>query len=236
MSLESDCLVLSDNRGDVARTDIAADHPPHWITALAAVRARLANPACKSAAFDITLSESYYHLGLIRTGSDNVDTGELATIARHHFRPLLGEAASEHDYRAVLASAQTLLCCAIDMTGSTALREAIAQAGCVITSLRPRIATFAAVHAQALQSFTGHLIVSDAHTALLATLRNGAWLHAGMRRTDNSPGWLSTALAQTELLAASGGRIAWLAGHAHGVALDGWQVRRTNDFSAGPLA
>lgn len=207
-----------------------------WIAVIAAARTVLTDNAGKGNALDITLSESFYRLGLIDAGSAPFTASELALVAQHHFRAELGDTCADCDFRTIsLADNEALLCCAIESQGINGLQQAAAAAGFSIRSLRPRLTDLAPPLLRELTVFSGHLVIADARTALLISLRNGRWLQVMTRRSDPSPDWLATTLDQAETLTGTGSRTVWRAGSMTPDAVSGWQVRRL-DASMGQAA
>ena len=234
MTLEAAGVTLSDARGIVSQLAIDTASSPPWIAALAAVRTALADMGGKGTVLDMTISESYTHLALLHARSAALEADEIETIARHHFRPMLGETAGQYEYRMVALaqpeSAPALLCCAIDAHALRDMQQAASEAGIAIASLCPRIVAFETAHADELSRFTGHLVLADTQTTLFITVRSGEWLQVASRRIDTTPDWLATTLDQNDRLTAPGARSVWLAGSLAKAELTGWQIKRTTDF------
>lgn len=234
LQLEPDSLILSSAQGVRAHVEIVAGSAPPWIAAIGAARAVLAEKAPRGATLDILLSESYYRLGLIKTAVDALDAAELETLARHHFRAVLGDLCASCEFRVVpvpaAAGTTALLCCAIEREGIEGLRQAASAAGCAIGSITPRIAMLEAGLADELAAFSGHLVLADHSAAAIVALRAGAWTQVMMRRHGAATDWLAPALAQAESLAGTGMRTAWLAGSVAATDVAGWQVRRLHQL------
>lgn len=234
MQLEPGCLILSEQRQGPVRVEFGAVSALPWDDAIAAARAVLSERARRGGTLDILLSESYYRLGLIKTSVEALDATELETLARHHFRAVLGELCASCEFRVVPVPASAgmtgLLCCAIDREGIEGFHRVAEASGCVIGSLAPRIAMLEAGLAAELVDFSGHLVLADREAAAIVALRAGAWTQVMTRRHGLATDWLAQALGQAESLAGTGTRMAWLAGNVAATDVDGWQLRRLHQF------
>jgi glutathione S-transferase len=186
------------------------------------------------------LSESLCHLALIKGDAGRLATDDALAVARQYLEAQIPAAGAEAIIRVTRVPAgdtHDLLGAALERPLLECLHQASRGARCRVRVVSPRVLRALASLDGDATRISGHLVCADTASAVIVSLRRGAWTHLRTRRVDapNVAQWTQS-LEQAEALAGSGARDVWWCGALPPGQLPGWTLRRLPLTNAGGLA